>query len=344
MLKAVALYGLSALAFSMNSAMAADNCAEYSVVPGDTLRLISEKYYGSRELSPILYEANAGLIGENPNAIEIGMRLAIPCRDGMHIPQPTVFLALIAPENETESDMTPRFLATAGETPFIKENNTGIIPDILAASLRAGGYMKDLDISRPTGISNILKASTQPSSLLSFPWVMPACDDISSLSPQSAYICQNYAFSDPLFEITLGIFTLDGGPLGRAENAAAFEGATICVPQFHTSDLLNHSGISAAGAIVVQAADFTTCVSGLEGGEYDAFLGDYQSFSELVVDDGTLIDIPFLAQKTTLHAIAYRQNPSALEAMAMANSGLKDILFSGEWFGIVNEHLSTPRY
>ena len=343
MLKNVVCYGLSALAISFSSANATEICGEYSVVQGDTLRLISEKHYGAPELYSILFEANADIIGANPNTIETGMKLAIPCRQGTRMPQPTALQALILPENETEGEIALQFLARAGATPFVSEDKTGVIPDILAASLRAGGYVGDLNISHPPGLSNILKASTEPSALISFPWVRPACEDVSSLTPQSAHICQNYTFSDPLLEIVLGVFTLDDSALAQAGNASAFEGSTICVPQLHTSDLLNHSGISAVGASVVRAADFARCLNGLEDGRYDASLGDYQSFSEIVVDNTSFTDIPFLAQKTALHAIAYRQNPIALEAMGMVNSGLKDTLSSGEWFGIVSEHLSTAR-
>jgi len=85
MFKSLVLYGLSALLLVSGAARAAENCDTYSVIPGDTLRLISEKYYGVRDLSPIIYEANMGVIGANPNTIEIGMELAIPCRSDMRL-------------------------------------------------------------------------------------------------------------------------------------------------------------------------------------------------------------------------------------------------------------------
>lgn len=341
MLKAVVLYGLSALVIASSAAKAADNCDTYSVVPGDTLRLISERYYGVRELSPIIFEANATVIGENPNSIEIGMELAIPCRANIRIPQPTAFLALVGTEPETSHNITPRFLAKAGETPFVNQDSSGIIPDILAAALRQGGYQDSLDIARPNGISDVLRVSTEPSALLSFPWTLPNCGDAASLSPQSVYMCNNYTFSDPLYEITLGIFAPADSALIAAQNAAGFAGKTICVPQFHTADLLGQSGISEPRATIVLSPDFRSCLAGLETGIYDAVLADYQSFGSIVSPDSQLADIPVFAQVTTLHAVAYNQNPAAIEALEMVNSGMKEILLSGEWFGIVNQHLSN---
>ena len=341
MLKAVVFYGLSALVMMSQAASAAESCDTYSVVPGDTLRLISERYYGSRELSPILYDANSSIIGKNPNTIEIGMELTIPCRDDMHIPQPMAFLAPVNPTPETADTFGPRFFAKAGDTPFISHDNSGIIPDILGAALRAGGYTEALDIARPNGISNVLQVSAEPNALLSFPWAMPNCGDASSLSPQSVYMCNNYTFSDPLYEITLGIFTTADSPLVTAENASSFAGKTICVPQFHTADLLGQNGISEPSTSIVLSPDFRSCLAGLETGTYDAVLADYQSFGAIAPPDRELTDIPAFAQITTLHAVAYSKNPAALEVLKMANSGLKEILLSGEWFGIVNQHLSN---
>ncbi len=54
-------------------------CETYTVAPGDTLRLIAEHVFGSRDLSPVIYNANRSVVGDNPNNIEIGMRLTIPC-------------------------------------------------------------------------------------------------------------------------------------------------------------------------------------------------------------------------------------------------------------------------
>ncbi len=344
MLKSLVFYGLSALLLAGSAARAAENCASYSVTPGDTLRLISEKYYGVRELSPIIYEANFAVIGENPNTIEIGMELAIPCRDNMQTPEPTAFLALINPDAETRGDPAPRFLAKAGDTPFVMQDNSGIIPDILAAALRAGGFQNALDIARPESISDVLQVSAEPSALLSFPWPMPNCGDSAALSPQSAYLCDNYSFSDPLYEITLGLFTSENSPLATATTAGSFAGKSICVPQFHTSDLLVKSGIAATSALIELAPDFKSCLARLDTGEFDAILADYQSFSTLVPAQNGLVDIPAFAQKTTLHAIAYSRNTAALEVLAMANAGLKQILQSGEWFGIVNQNLAKMRY
>ncbi len=341
MFKSVVLYVLGALALLGSPVAAAGNCDSYTVIPGDTLRLIAERYYGDRALSPIIYDANTEVVGEDPNTIEIGMQLEIPCREGMQVPPETAFLALVVPDAAAESTtaLPLQLIAKAANTPFVGRDNSGIIPDILRAALREGGYGGPAEMRRPETGAEVLQISTGPGPALSFPWIMPDCADPSSLSARSRNLCDNYTFSDPLFEITLGLFTRADSPLAAADTAAAFAGATLCAPQFHTDDALRQSGIVAAGADVVLSPDFKACLSGLEAGTFDAVLADYQSYKTFVAEGRGLVDIPAFAYPSTLHAVAYSQDPASMEILATTNLGLQKILSSGEWFAIVSDNL-----
>jgi hypothetical protein len=50
----------------------------YVVVRGDSLSLISGKFYGDVLLWPVIYDANKQVVGSNPNLIQPNQRLAIP--------------------------------------------------------------------------------------------------------------------------------------------------------------------------------------------------------------------------------------------------------------------------
>lgn len=54
----------------------------YTVVRGDTLQNITRRAYGPDLSYGFLYKANRGVVGPNPSAIEIGMVLQVPCREG----------------------------------------------------------------------------------------------------------------------------------------------------------------------------------------------------------------------------------------------------------------------
>ncbi len=51
---------------------------KYTVIPGDTLSKISEKYYGSPGYWDVIYLSNLGLIGKNPDVIRPDITLDIP--------------------------------------------------------------------------------------------------------------------------------------------------------------------------------------------------------------------------------------------------------------------------
>ncbi len=344
MLKYVVFYAFSVFFAAVGGASAAADCDRYTVMRGDTLRLIAERYYGTRDLSPIIYQANMTVVGENPNVIEIGMNLVIPCRDGIKMPMPGAFLALAAPPPPAAGAAAPRFLAKTGATPFMNQDGSGIIPDILGAALRKGGYRADLGLERIGSSGDILRVSGRDSgALLSFPWIKPECDKPDTLTAQSRNLCQNFVFSDPLYEITLGLFTSSDNALASADAAAEFAGKSFCIPQFHTDDLLRRTGISDLRGALTFAPNFENCIDGVLDGTFDVVVADYQSFKTYYkAEPAVITDIPAFARQTTLHAVAYAQNREALDALELANAGLGQIMASGEWFSIVKQHLS-PR-
>ena len=52
--------------------------AYYTVQPNDTLSSIAERAYGDASKWQVIYDANRGTIGSNPNIIQSGQRIYIP--------------------------------------------------------------------------------------------------------------------------------------------------------------------------------------------------------------------------------------------------------------------------
>ena len=59
-------------------AQAAQQEQEYVVQPGDTMRSIAQQVYGDAEQWPRIYDANRDIIGPDPDALQVGMRLRVP--------------------------------------------------------------------------------------------------------------------------------------------------------------------------------------------------------------------------------------------------------------------------
>lgn len=56
--------------------------SQHVVTSGETLASISGKVYGDSKSWRKIYEANKGVIGDNPSALKIGMKLTIPAKQG----------------------------------------------------------------------------------------------------------------------------------------------------------------------------------------------------------------------------------------------------------------------
>jgi nucleoid-associated protein YgaU len=70
----------AAPAMGMGMAPATRFKADHTVVSGDTLTLIALKYYGpgAHDKWRVIYDANKGVIGDNPYLLKPGMVLRIP--------------------------------------------------------------------------------------------------------------------------------------------------------------------------------------------------------------------------------------------------------------------------
>ena len=67
--------------FFGNNANAADTTAAgdtYTVVSGDSLSKIAKNHYGDASKWHQIYDANKGIIGSNPDHIEVGQVLTMP--------------------------------------------------------------------------------------------------------------------------------------------------------------------------------------------------------------------------------------------------------------------------
>lgn len=340
MFKSLGSYAIGALALFGSPVYAQEACTSYVVSSGDTLRLISEHYYGTRDLSSIIYSANVGIIGDNPNSIAIGMDLSIPCREGMYVEQAPAFLSLADSSFNTEpsnvsGNTIPNFLAVAGDSPFITQNGSGILPSILATALKRGGYEEALTISRPETTGEAFMLAALSNARLAFPIIKPNCDNTAILSPESLSLCEKFTFSDPLFQITLGVFVLTESDLKEARTPHALNDMRFCIPRFYNDDLLRAFSISSQEVTI--APSLEACFSELQAGTFDAVVADYMSFEAL--EKAGVVDIPAFATQTTLHAAAHSENPIAQDALKIANTGLRLMLASGEWFEIVEAQM-----
>jgi nucleoid-associated protein YgaU len=59
-------------------ATAANGEKTHVVMAGDTLAGLARTYFGDATMAPYIYETNKALIGSDPDALKVGMKLVIP--------------------------------------------------------------------------------------------------------------------------------------------------------------------------------------------------------------------------------------------------------------------------
>ncbi len=186
-------------------------CESYTVASGDTLRLIAERVYGSRDSSSIIFEANRGVVGGNPNSIEIGMQLNIPC--GMAEPSVGAVISVVTGATTVivESTELPNADSDASSASSLSTETPIIEPVVATAPITE--EMADEAPQEPTAAAVIV---------------------VPSLSPETAeaeQVTVSIQLPEAAIFVSAGIFPpfTDGGGQGLMTNIvrASFVGNTL---------------------------------------------------------------------------------------------------------------------
>lgn len=359
--------GCTAAFLSGGAVHAQDACTTYTVAAGDNLRFIARSAYGDSDLFRVIYNANVAVIGPKADLIEVGARLTIPCDPlnptaaapaGTEAPaeapaEATVELAAAVPEPApapaepvAPAPLPVRLVTGNGYAPFADE------------TLPGGGMFTQLvemaifraDPSIPYNLTFINDWQAHIDALLpsgaydlSFPWIKPDCTGTSMLSPGDQARCDDFVFSAPFYEIVDGFFTLNGSELVAATDYAAFQGKRICRPEGFTTGVLEAVGLGMPAVDLMRPTEATDCFEALAAGKVDlvsidAEVGD--SAIALLGMTGQFTQNPHLMTLQSLHVIAHKSNPRAVEMVVQLDSGLVEMYESGEWYEIVSTALA----
>lgn len=329
---AAAVFAASAAAASAQEA-----CTTYTVQPGDSLSAIAREAYGSISYQRV-WDANRDLIGANPNAISVGMRLALPCADGSLPGQRAVVTQASNTPVAPASDLNQIRLVTGSDyQPFTDESmqGGGVFTQVVRAAMETMAPRYETNITFVNDWGSHMDVLL-PSGAFdgTFPWVLPKCDDPSITEDMQAR-CDNYLFADPVYEIVTGLITRAGDPLATTADFADFEGKTVCVPDGYSAIVLPAGGLTDADVNYVRPADPDTCFEDLVAGNVDAVELELSQASDIVGRLG-LTNLVAVGDKLTsvsvLTVYVHKDNPNAAEILAALNDGIKTIRTNGVWF------------
>ena len=178
---------------------------------------------------------------------------------------------------------------------------------------------------------------------LTFPWPYPDCSR-TALDQAALNICKNYLASDPIYEMVTEYYARADSQFAGALVASDLVGASVCRPTGMPVVDLEALGLLPDKVTLVRGESPTECLSRLDEGMVDVASMDSSIARTLIQSIGITQPLVVLERFTrveTLHVLAPKADPMALDKLAKFNQGLLRISESGEWFEIVNRHITT---
>ncbi len=365
---------LVALWVAASPAAAQNLCEIYSVRSGDTLSEIANTA-GVSGGYQMVFNANRDLLS-NPNRIEIGQRLKIPCADGS-LPGTVITTAApaaepapapeatVAAEPEPAPEPAPaatdtaaapaaepaalppiRFLTGGAYAPFTDPDlpQQGMFTELVMTALNANETAPESSVTFVDDWGEHLSVLLPSGAFdMGFPWYRPNCEQFEYLGEDSQNRCTNYNMSEPFYEAVVGYYTLDGSSYASVTTPEALMGARLCRPAgWFTFDLEARQLVEPNVTILVPGTQIE-CWEALQAGEVDVVTFDALPAEE---DQKTLgiteeiTELSDLAELATLHVYTPKTNPNGEKYLALLNAGLAEMRANGKWFEVVSRHLA----
>jgi ABC-type amino acid transport substrate-binding protein len=364
-----------AIALMTTAASAQEMCSVYTVKAGDTLSRIAKAAGVSNGYQGV-YANNRDILS-NPNVIEIGMKLTMPCPEGMApaadaepVAAPVAeaavepaaepaaeAVAAVEPVEEPAAEPaaevaaapaklpTLKFLTGSDYAPFVDEKlpEGGMITEIIKVAMARGDAEQDFKVSYVgdwgAHLTELLPSGAYDAG---FPWFLPDCSKLDLFSDATKARCTEFDASEPLFEIAVGFYAKPGNPASTATTYEELKGKRICRPDgWFTFDLEAQGLVEPAVTMLVPPTQ-VDCWRALEADEVDVVTFDAlpaeADIATLKISDNVKEIMP-LAGIVSSHVFIPKTNPNGKAYLAKLNKGLQEIRADGTWFSIVSTRM-----
>lgn len=341
-----------ALVLGPQDAAAQDACSVYTVRQGDSLGSIAQTAYGTFDYQQI-FNANRSQIA-NPNAIEVGTALQLPCADGS-LPGVASATDIIAAETaraaataSTSNAFEPpiKILTSNGWAPFVGEQfeGGGMMVRLATTALNRGGNSREYSVNFVDDWGAHLTTLLPLGAFdVSIAWYIPDCTKIDLLSDAMKGRCNELDGSLPIYETVVGFFTMPGNQYEGVRNYGDFAGARICRPEgWFTFDLEEQGLIEPVVSMVVPKS-VNDCFEMMKAGEVDVVPLEIESTAAATRELGMeneIVQNPYLTNLLELKFVTHKTNPRGRVYIAMLNRGLTEMRESGEWYAIISDALA----
>lgn len=342
---------------SFLSADAGSGCGTaYTIQRGDTLTEIAERVYGKSARYQEIFDANRDRL-KDPARITGGDTIFLPCLDTAGAPADRgqtrlaaeVAARLAAPTGTVAEkpadrlDRPLRMVTASSFAPYadVDRHAGGLVTDLAVRALRRAGAGPDARLAFVDDWTVHLKGLGSGGFDLSLPWFRPDCSASETLGAEVRRLCEHFAFSRPLHEVTVAFYALAEGPLAGITDPTGFADRTLCLPSGLPPLMLGREGPLPDGAAMVIAPATTDCLERLMRGEVDAVASTKPEADREIGRLGlgsAVAELEPLTAVRTLHALALKANPAGAARLEALDRGLEVVKQSGEWFRVVSTH------
>ena len=350
---------LSLLIISLPAA--AVTCGQnYVVQLGNSLSRIANNAYGDTQKWTVIYNVNLDIIGPNPNVIEIGQSLSVPCLGEVasrsEFEQSATQAAMTDNSVSNTVESTPegggqpqsdaveviRFLTANDYAPFTDQSlpDGGMVTDIVVTAMSSNSAQSQFGINWVDDWSlhlNELLASYEYD--MGFPWLRPDCD-----ATPDEFRCVNYEFSSPVFEMLILLFTHKDRPLSF-NNDEDIKGKVLCRPNgYYTHDLEKDGRLWLTNDVIElkQPDTINACFDMLSDGSVDAVALNEFTGRSAIADLKLQDEVVALENKPLsvegLHVVIHKDHPRSRELMRVFNDSLTALQLSDNYRQIVAKH------
>ncbi|MFW8635552.1 peptidoglycan-binding protein LysM [Cribrihabitans pelagius] len=332
---------------------AADRCGgTYTVQKDDSLSVIADRLYKDAGMWSAIHNRNIEKIGPRPGAIRVGMKLSLACLNGLPLGMADGKQTAATRAKAVPVKVQPGHAAVRGRinlltgddyAPFTSKaaHNGGLITDVVnAAMIKAApqeGYaihwVNDWASHFDPLLANALLDA-------GFPWYRPDCETMPE-----AYRCQNFHFSEPMFETLMLLFAAKDRPFAFEEDAD-MEGKVLCRPTGYLTFDLEERGrrwITENKITLKQPHKVKECFDMVARGEADAVAVNEFTGRSVMQEHGLEAQFTVLPQPLSvlgIYAVVHKSHPRAQELLAMFNRGLRAIQADGSYQAIIDGHMA----
>ncbi|MEX0371052.1 MAG: transporter substrate-binding domain-containing protein [Tateyamaria sp.] len=333
-------------------AAAAQACGGiYTVVRGDSLSVIADRQYKNATKWTEVHRNNLSTIGEDPDSLRIGMELRLGCIDGLPVGLRALSTASASVTQAVAVAPTRRKLeqsiniVTAGDfAPFTDQalENEGLITDVVNTAMQASQSADRYRVHWVNDWSSHLDPLMSSAMMdMAFPWYKPDC-----VGAPDNYRCQNFHFSDPMFEMLILLFVDTSRPIPFAADSD-IEGRILCRPAgyfTHDLDRADRRWISDGKITLKQPQTVKGCFDMLVAGEVDAVAMNEFTGRAAIKDLGLKDRVEVVQGRPVsiegLHVLVHKDHPNADALISTINGGLDAIKLSGAYQQVIDRHMS----